>query len=123
VCGVDREVHATAGHHPSDEDLSLCPGGTHPARRPALPVLAAAGNFGTEYTQFRHLMHYYAASLHAAMTPIMGKFKLAQESEIGEQKSGIAKFTLDIDKQSTTIWLWINWVQHLRLCLIQPGGP
>jgi hypothetical protein len=33
-----------------------------------------------------------------------------------------AKFMLDIDRKSTTIWLWIDWVQHLRLCLIQPGG-
>jgi hypothetical protein len=45
-----------------------------------------------------------------------------QGSEIREQKSGIAKFTLDIDRKSTTLWLWINWVQHLRLCLIQPAG-
>jgi hypothetical protein len=27
---------------------------------------------------------------------------------IGEQKSGIAKFTLDIDRQSTTIRLWMD---------------
>jgi hypothetical protein len=45
-----------------------------------------------------------------------------QRSKIREQKSGIAKFTLDIDRQSTTIRLWINWVQHSLLCLIQPGG-
>jgi hypothetical protein len=25
-----------------------------------------------------------------------------------EQKSGIAKFTFDIETKSTTIWLWIN---------------
>jgi hypothetical protein len=40
----------------------------------------------------------------------------------GFRNSEIAKFTLDIDIQSTTIWLWIAWTQHLRLCLIQPGG-
>lgn len=32
------------------------------------------------------------------------------------------KFALDIHEQSTTLWLWINWVQHLRLCPIPPGG-
>ena len=32
------------------------------------------------------------------------------------------KVALDFLRQSTTIWLWINWVQHLLLCLIQPGG-
>ena len=31
-------------------------------------------------------------------------------AEIREQKSGIAKFTFDIDGKSTTIWLWIDWV-------------
>ena len=36
--------------------------------------------------------------------------------------SGIARFTFDVARKSTTIWLWIIWVQHLRLCLIQPGG-
>jgi hypothetical protein len=39
-----------------------------------------------------------------------------------EQKRGTGKFLVDICGQSTTIWLWIVWVQHLRLCLIQPGG-
>src|SRR6202022_776072 len=36
----------------------------------------------------------------AAMAPLMGKYKLArcQGSEIKEQKSGIAEFTLDIDR-------------------------
>ena len=34
----------------------------------------------------------------------------------------IAKFRLDTDRISTTIWLWIGWVQHLRLCLIPPVG-
>ena len=29
---------------------------------------------------------------------------------------------LDIQAKSTTMWLWIAWVQHLRLCLIQLGG-
>jgi hypothetical protein len=38
------------------------------------------------------------------------------------KKSGIAKFILDTDRTSTTIWLWIGWVQHLRLCLIPPVG-
>lgn len=28
-------------------------------------------------------------------------------AEIGEQASRIAKFTLDMDRLSTTIWLWI----------------
>jgi hypothetical protein len=32
------------------------------------------------------------------------------------------KITLDIARQSTTIWLWIDWVQHLLLYLIQPAG-
>jgi hypothetical protein len=32
------------------------------------------------------------------------------------------KSTLDIATKSTTIWLWIDWIQHLRLCRIQPGG-
>ena len=45
-----------------------------------------------------------------------------QGSEITRQKSRIAKFALDIVEQSTTIWLWINWVRPLRLCLIRPGG-
>jgi hypothetical protein len=35
---------------------------------------------------------------------------------------GIAKFTLDNDRKSTTIGLWIVWVQHLLLYLIQPVG-
>src|ERR1043166_3415709 len=38
------------------------------------------------------------------------------------KRSGIAKFTFDIDKKSTTIWLWIVSVQHLRLCPIPLGG-
>ena len=25
-------------------------------------------------------------------------------------------------KPSTTVWLWIDWVQHLLRCPIQPGG-
>jgi hypothetical protein len=29
---------------------------------------------------------------------------------------------LTLARQSTTIGLWIIWVQHLRLCLIQPAG-
>jgi hypothetical protein len=49
--------------------------------------------------------------------------RTSTRSEKQGQQSGIAKFTVDIDRQSTTIWLWINWVQHLRLCLIQPGEP
>jgi hypothetical protein len=44
-----------------------------------------------------------------------------QHVEIREQ-SGITKFRLDIDRKSTTIWLWIGWVLHLRLCLIPPAG-
>ncbi len=42
--------------------------------------------------------------------------------ETREQQTGIAKFMLDIDRRITTIWLWIDWVQHLRLCLIPPVG-
>jgi len=34
----------------------------------------------------------------------------------------LARIPIDIQENSTTIWLWIGWVQHLRLCLIQPGG-
>ena len=36
------------------------------------------------------------------------------------QESQNSPLTL-MDK-STTIWLWIDWVQHLLLCLIHPGG-
>ena len=45
-----------------------------------------------------------------------------QGSEIRERKYGLAKIPIDIQWKSTTIWLWMAWVQHLRLCLIQPGG-
>ena len=45
-----------------------------------------------------------------------------QRAGIREQKSGIARFTLDMYRKSTTIWLWIDWAQHSRLCLIRPGG-
>jgi hypothetical protein len=59
----------------------------------------------------------------APLTLLMGsKNQRYQGSQIKEQKSGIAKSAVDIDRQSTTIRLWINWIQHLRLCLIQPGG-
>jgi DNA-binding transcriptional ArsR family regulator len=34
----------------------------------------------------------------------------------------LAKISIDIRRQPTTIWLWIDWVQHLRRCLIQPAG-
>jgi hypothetical protein len=37
-------------------------------------------------------------------------------------KSGIAKFAFDIGRKSTTIWLWIVWVQHSQLWLIQRVG-
>jgi hypothetical protein len=40
----------------------------------------------------------------------------------GKQQSGIAQFTLDTDRKSTTIRLWIGWVLPLRLCLIPPAG-
>ena len=43
-------------------------------------------------------------------------------SWIRVQKSGIAKFALDMNGKSTTIWLWIVWAQHSRLCLIQPAA-
>ena len=51
------------------------------------------------------------------------KHKLAQVSGFRDQGTEIRnrKFTLDINRKSTTIRLWIHWVQHLRLCLIQPG--
>jgi hypothetical protein len=38
------------------------------------------------------------------------------------QKSGLARIPIDIQGKSTTMWLWIAWIQHLRLCLIQLGG-
>jgi hypothetical protein len=41
--------------------------------------------------------------------------------EIKKQKSEVAKLILDTFGKSTTIWLWIDWVQHLRLCPIPPG--
>jgi hypothetical protein len=41
---------------------------------------------------------------------------------IGNLLSRLAKLAFDINRKYTTIWLWIYWVQHLRLCLIQPGG-
>jgi hypothetical protein len=44
----------------------------------------------------------------AVMMPHTGKHELAQMSGFRDQRSGIAKFTLDIDRKSTTIWLWIN---------------
>ena len=46
------------------------PRGHHPVRRPGLPILAAGGNLGAEYTQFRHLIQYYAAGLHTIMPPL-----------------------------------------------------
>jgi hypothetical protein len=51
-----------------------------------------------------------------------GEVQSSARSEISEKNQEIEKLTLDVDRKSTTIWLWINWVQHLRLCLIQPGG-
>jgi S1-C subfamily serine protease len=50
--------------------------------------------------------------------PQPGELAFAIGSPEGLQNS--AHFT-SIGK-STTMWLWINWVQHLLLCLIQPGG-
>ena len=38
------------------------------------------------------------------------------------QHSESAKIAVDIQPKSTTIWLWIAWIQRLRLCLIEPGG-
>jgi hypothetical protein len=32
------------------------------------------------------------------------------------------KIMLDTGRKSTTIWLWIGWIQHLRLCPIPPAG-
>ena len=40
----------------------------------------------------------------------------------GNSNQGSQKFILDTAEISTTIWLWICWIQHLRLCLIQPAG-
>src|SRR4051812_1377519 len=33
-----------------------------------------------------------------------------------------ARLPVDIQPKSTTIWLWIGWVQRLRLCRTRPGG-
>jgi hypothetical protein len=35
----------------------------------------------------------------------------------------VQKLALDIAQQSTTLWLWIRWVQPSPLCLTPPGGP
>ena len=49
----------------------------------------------------------------AAYTKAKPRVRSKQESQ---------NSALDIARKSTTIWLWIDWIQHLRLCLIQPGG-
>src|ERR1700724_3283814 len=65
-----------------------------------------------------------ASAITLAGSPSCAEYQSAQVSGVRDsgQKSRIAKFTVDIDGKSTTIRLWINWIQHLRLYLIQPGG-
>jgi len=49
-------------------------------------------------------------------------FRLILRLEKTISAAEFARIPIDIQPESTTIWLWIDWVQHLRLCLIQPGG-
>ena len=55
-----------------------------------------------------------------ALVSTLSTGRIQKSSAKSNQES--QKFLLDIAPLSTTIWLWIDWIQHLRLCLIQPGG-
>jgi hypothetical protein len=82
---------------------------------------------GKIWTCFRayELLHekaYFLDQAPGCDDDAFGEVQISAGVRFRGQRPGIAKFTLDIDRKSTTIWLWIDWVQHLRLWLIQPGG-
>jgi hypothetical protein len=55
-------------------------------------------------------------SLDGLCPGLLGSPKASCTGQIGQCH------TLDINRKSTTIRLWINWGRHLRLCLIPPVG-
>src|ERR1700730_16532051 len=66
-----------------------------------------------------------ASAITLAGSPSCAEYQSEQVSGVrgsGNRNHESQNSHLTLTRQSTTIWLWIIWVQHLRLCLIQPGG-
>jgi len=47
--------------------------------------------------------------------------RIGSPLRLGEMRTLAPNSHLTLTEISTTVWLWIDWVQHLLLCQIQPG--